>query len=168
MQVRKKRDGYKKTVDGSFLQGQQRIELFQAAIKSQATLDPYEWKLIGFLKKKDGCKIFWRFCWICKKESCDCWKYNNRLSIIWEGKGWTLCRNQTPQWLCQNDDQFDLTRIAIYHYAIRIWRSLHLSAHIHRLSGIDQIDHAWPQWFRCDQFQRTPLLQVLEQCLAPT
>jgi hypothetical protein len=33
---------------------------------------------------------------------------------------WTLCRYQTPQWLCQNEDQFDLSGIAIYHYAIRI------------------------------------------------
>jgi hypothetical protein len=46
-----------KTVDMSFLHGQS-IELFRAAIKSQATLDPYERRLIGFLKKKDACKIF--------------------------------------------------------------------------------------------------------------
>gem|GEM_PF-4157287 len=41
----------------SFLHGQ-RIELFREAIKSQATLDPYGIRLIGFLKKKDGCEIF--------------------------------------------------------------------------------------------------------------
>ena len=36
----------------SFLH-EQRIELFCAVIESQATLDPYERRLIGFLKKKD-------------------------------------------------------------------------------------------------------------------
>jgi hypothetical protein len=41
-----------KTVDRTFLQGQS-VELFRAAIKSQATRDPYERRLIGFLKKKD-------------------------------------------------------------------------------------------------------------------
>ena len=46
-----------KTVDRTFLQGQS-VELFRAAIKSQATLDPYGIRLIGFLKKKDGCEIF--------------------------------------------------------------------------------------------------------------
>ena len=46
-----------KTVDMSFLRGQ-RIELFRAAIKSQAILDPNERRLIGSLKKKDGRKIF--------------------------------------------------------------------------------------------------------------
>jgi hypothetical protein len=46
-----------KTPYMSFLHGQ-RIELFRAAIKSQAILDPDERRLIGFLKKKDGCKIF--------------------------------------------------------------------------------------------------------------
>jgi phage shock protein A len=39
-----------KTVDRTFLQGQS-VELFRAAIKSKATLDPYERRLIGFLKK---------------------------------------------------------------------------------------------------------------------
>jgi hypothetical protein len=38
-----------KTVDKSSLQGQS-VELFRAAIKSQATHDPYERRLIGFLK----------------------------------------------------------------------------------------------------------------------
>jgi hypothetical protein len=38
-----------KTVDRTFLQGQS-VELFHAAIKSQATRDPYERRLIGFLK----------------------------------------------------------------------------------------------------------------------
>jgi hypothetical protein len=42
-----------KTVDRIFLQGQS-VELFRAAIKSQATLDPYERRLIGFLKKMDA------------------------------------------------------------------------------------------------------------------
>jgi hypothetical protein len=42
-----------KTVDRTFLQGQS-VELFRAAIKSQATLDPYERSLIGFLKKIDA------------------------------------------------------------------------------------------------------------------
>ena len=37
-----------KTVDRAFLQGQS-VKLFGAAIKSQATLDPYERRLIGFL-----------------------------------------------------------------------------------------------------------------------
>jgi hypothetical protein len=40
-------------VDRTFLQGQ-RVELFRAAIKSQATLEPYERRLIGFLKKMDA------------------------------------------------------------------------------------------------------------------
>jgi hypothetical protein len=39
-----------KTVDRTFLQGQS-VELFRAAIKSQATRDPYERRLIGFLKR---------------------------------------------------------------------------------------------------------------------
>ena len=42
-----------KTVDRAFLQGQS-AELFRAAIKSQATLDPYERRLIGFLKRMNG------------------------------------------------------------------------------------------------------------------
>ena len=42
-----------KTVDRTFLQGQS-AELFRAAIKSQATRDPYERRLIGFLKKTDA------------------------------------------------------------------------------------------------------------------
>jgi hypothetical protein len=37
-----------KTVDRTFLQGQQSVDLFRAAIKSQATRDPYERKL-GFI-----------------------------------------------------------------------------------------------------------------------
>jgi hypothetical protein len=40
-------------VDRTFLQGQC-VELFRAAIKSQATLEPYERRLIGFLKKMDA------------------------------------------------------------------------------------------------------------------
>jgi hypothetical protein len=39
-----------KTVDRTFLQGQS-VELFRAAIKSRATLDTYERRLIGFLKR---------------------------------------------------------------------------------------------------------------------
>jgi hypothetical protein len=39
-----------KTVDRTFLQGQS-AELFRAAIKSQATRDSYERRLIGFLKR---------------------------------------------------------------------------------------------------------------------
>ena len=39
-----------KTVDRTLLQGQS-VELFRAAIKSQTTLDPYERRLIGFLKR---------------------------------------------------------------------------------------------------------------------
>src|SRR5215210_2959236 len=39
-----------KTVDRTFLQGQS-AELFRAAIKSQATRDPYERRLIGFSKE---------------------------------------------------------------------------------------------------------------------
>jgi hypothetical protein len=42
-----------KTVDRAFLQGQS-AELFRAAIKSQTTLDPYERRLIGFLKRMNG------------------------------------------------------------------------------------------------------------------
>jgi hypothetical protein len=42
-----------KTVDRTFLQGQS-AELFRAAIKSQATRDPYERRLIGFLKRMDA------------------------------------------------------------------------------------------------------------------
>ncbi len=42
-----------KTVDRTFLQGQS-PELFRAAIKSQATRDPYERRLIGFLKRMDA------------------------------------------------------------------------------------------------------------------
>jgi hypothetical protein len=42
-----------KTVDRTFLQGQS-AELFRAAIKSHATLDPYERRLIGFLKKMNA------------------------------------------------------------------------------------------------------------------
>jgi hypothetical protein len=42
-----------KRVDRTFLQGQC-VELFRAAIKSQATLEPYERRLIGFLKKMDA------------------------------------------------------------------------------------------------------------------
>jgi hypothetical protein len=43
-----------KTVDRTFLQGQQSAELFRAAIKSQATRDAYERRLIGFLKRMNG------------------------------------------------------------------------------------------------------------------
>jgi hypothetical protein len=39
-----------KTVDRTFLQGQS-IDLFRAAIRSQATRDPYERRLIAYLKK---------------------------------------------------------------------------------------------------------------------
>jgi hypothetical protein len=42
-----------RTVDRSFLQGQS-AELFRAAIKSQATRNPYERRLIGFLKRMDA------------------------------------------------------------------------------------------------------------------
>ena len=42
-----------KTVDRAFLRGQS-AELFLAAIKSQATRDPYEKRLIGFLKRMNG------------------------------------------------------------------------------------------------------------------
>jgi hypothetical protein len=42
-----------KTVDRTFLQGQS-VDLFRAAIKSQATRDPYERRLIAFLKKMDA------------------------------------------------------------------------------------------------------------------
>ena len=38
----------KKIVDRTFLQGQS-VDLFRAAIKSLATGDPYERRLIGFL-----------------------------------------------------------------------------------------------------------------------
>jgi hypothetical protein len=43
-----------KTVDRTFLQGKN-AELFRAAIKrSEATLDSYERRLVGFLKKMDA------------------------------------------------------------------------------------------------------------------
>ena len=42
-----------KTADRTFLQGQS-VDLFRAAIKSQATRDPYERRLIGFLKRMDA------------------------------------------------------------------------------------------------------------------
>jgi hypothetical protein len=42
-----------KTADRTFLKGQS-VDLFRAAIKSQATRDPYERRLIGFLKKMDA------------------------------------------------------------------------------------------------------------------
>jgi hypothetical protein len=41
-----------KTIDRTFLQGQS-VELFRAAIKSDATRDLYERRLIGFLKKME-------------------------------------------------------------------------------------------------------------------
>jgi hypothetical protein len=42
-----------KTVDRNSLQGQS-VELFRAAIKSQATREPYERRLIGFLRRMDA------------------------------------------------------------------------------------------------------------------
>jgi integrase len=42
-----------KAVDRTFLKGQS-VDLFRAAIKSQATRDPYERRLIGFLKRMDA------------------------------------------------------------------------------------------------------------------
>ena len=42
-----------KTVDRTFLQGQS-VELFRAAIKSKATYDPYERRLITFLKRMNA------------------------------------------------------------------------------------------------------------------
>jgi hypothetical protein len=42
-----------KTVDRDFLYGQS-VDLFRAAIKSQATLDQYERRLIGFLKRMNA------------------------------------------------------------------------------------------------------------------
>jgi hypothetical protein len=42
-----------KTVDRTFLQGQS-VELFRAAIKSQALLDLYGRRLIGFLERMDA------------------------------------------------------------------------------------------------------------------
>ncbi len=42
-----------KTVDRTFLQGQS-VELFRAAIKSQALLDLNGRRLIGFLKRMDA------------------------------------------------------------------------------------------------------------------
>jgi hypothetical protein len=40
-----------KTVDRTFLHGQS-VDLFRAAIKSQATRDPYERRLIAFLSSE--------------------------------------------------------------------------------------------------------------------
>jgi hypothetical protein len=45
-----------KTVDRSILQGES-IELFRAAIKSPATRDPYERRLIHFLKIMELAKL---------------------------------------------------------------------------------------------------------------
>ena len=42
-----------KTVDRAFLQGQS-VELFRAAIKSQATRDAYERRINGFLERMNG------------------------------------------------------------------------------------------------------------------
>ena len=42
------------TVDRTFLQGQQSVDLFRAAFKSQATRDPYERRLIGFPKRMNA------------------------------------------------------------------------------------------------------------------
>jgi hypothetical protein len=42
-----------KMVDRTFLKGQS-VDLFRAAIRIQATRDPYERRLIGFLKKMDA------------------------------------------------------------------------------------------------------------------
>src|SRR5919112_2434322 len=42
-----------RTVDRGFLKGQS-VDLFRAAIKSAATRDAYERRLIGFLKKMDA------------------------------------------------------------------------------------------------------------------
>lgn len=42
-----------KTVDRTFLRGQS-LDLFRAAIRSQAMRDPYERRLIGFLKKMNA------------------------------------------------------------------------------------------------------------------
>jgi hypothetical protein len=42
-----------KTVDRNYLQGQS-AELFRTAIKSQVTRDPYERRLIGFIKRMDA------------------------------------------------------------------------------------------------------------------
>lgn len=66
----------------SFLH-RQSIELFRAVIKSQATLDPYERRLIGFLKKKKkddvrSSEAFVEF----GKGSLQLLKIEHRLSII--------------------------------------------------------------------------------------
>jgi hypothetical protein len=44
-----------KTADRTFLKGQS-VDLFRAAIKSQATRDPYEKKADRFFEK-DGCRL---------------------------------------------------------------------------------------------------------------
>ena len=69
-----------KTVDRTFLRGQS-VELFRAAIKSQATLDPYERRLIGFLKKKDDVRSSDAFVEF-EKGSLQFLKIEHRLSII--------------------------------------------------------------------------------------
>lgn len=65
----------------SFLH-RQSIELFRAVIKSQATLDPYERRLIGFLKKKDDVRSSDAFVEFGKKGSLQLLKIEHRLSII--------------------------------------------------------------------------------------
>jgi hypothetical protein len=55
-----------KTIDRTFLKGQQSIDLFHAAIKSQATRDPYERRLTVFLKKMKAAYPD-TFCGICKR-----------------------------------------------------------------------------------------------------
>lgn len=64
----------------SFLH-RQSIELFRAVIKSQATLDPYERRLIGFLKKKDDVRSSDAFVEF-RKGSLQLLKIEHRLSII--------------------------------------------------------------------------------------
>lgn len=69
-----------KTVDRTFLQGQC-VDLFRAVIKSQAKLDPYERRLIGFLKKKDDVRSSDAFVEF-GKGSLQLLKIEHRLSII--------------------------------------------------------------------------------------
>lgn len=64
----------------SFLH-RQSIELFRAVIKSQATLDPYERRLIGFLKKKDDVRSSDAFIEF-GKGSLQLLKIEHRFSII--------------------------------------------------------------------------------------
>ena len=82
-----------KTVDRTFLRGQS-VELFRAAIKSQATRDPYERRLTGFLKKMNTASPD-SFVEFAKNNPVLVENKNNRVSIYrtYKSRPWrNLCR----------------------------------------------------------------------------